>query len=190
MTNSGDDTLTGTIGDDFISGGTGRDFIESRGGSDIISGGQGGDTITLTVDGRGSTLLYDTKETFVGRFFDDTVLPEMDRISGAEAGDVISVGDIFQSGPVTVSDTYLAADDSGHVAVVRGNLAQSGSRFVASDTGSAYMVQWVDGIGINSIVLNSFASGVLDLEIDRVNGTLTMVSAPVVGTFDSVDYAF
>ena len=184
---AGDDKLGGSIGDDFISGGEGDDIIVSGGGSDFISGGMGADKIVLVADGKFSTLHYDEKETAFGRFTDGKSIAGMDQILGAESGDVIQVGDIFEFGPGTVSDSYLVGDDSGHVAVIRGTLANAA--FTANAEGSSYMVQWTDAVGINSVVVNSYG-GVLGLEVDRDKGTLTLAHAPVVSTYSGVTYRF
>ncbi|MDY0962218.1 DUF4214 domain-containing protein [Massilia sp. CFBP9026] len=185
----GDDTLYG-MGNDFISGGNGNDTIFAYGGNDFISGGAGADTITMNVDGKTSILAYDGKDTRLGSFGDGTVISGMDRITGAEAGDVIKVGQIFASGPGTVSGSYLLSDDSGQVAVIQGRLAESNTRFQADSTGKAYMVQWTDTIGINSIVFTNYSGAALGLEVNRDAGTMTLVEAPVASSYKSIAYSF
>ncbi|WP_208279234.1 DUF4214 domain-containing protein [Massilia oculi] len=185
---AGDDKLNGSTGDDFISGGDGNDIIISRGGSDFISGGAGADTIALVVDGKGSTLHYGQNETRTGLFINGNGVEDMDRITGAEAGDVIEVGNIFKYGPGTVSNSYLTSDDSGYLAVIRGALV--GGTFTANASGTSYMVQWTDDVGINSVMFNNYNGAALGLEVDREKGTLTLVDERMVSVYQDISYHF
>lgn len=183
----GGDSMEGTSGDDYISGGAGNDSIYSRGGSDIISGGAGSDLIELVVDGKGSTLVYapgDTRQGVVlsGDYFNGT-----DFIFGAEAGDVIQVGNILGSAP-TVSDTLLTSAAAGQVAVVR---SSGDSRITVNPDGTSFLVQWTDGTTINSIYFHNYAGLAMALEIDAAKGTLTLVDAPVNSAYmSSMSYGF
>ena len=182
----GYDHLEGTAGDDYISGGADNDTIYSMGGSDVISGGAESDTIYLGVDGKGSTLVYeagDTRSTVVvsGDYFNG-----MDFIFGAEAGDVIQVGDILH-GASTVGDTLLTSAAAGQVSVVR---SSGDSRFNVNPDGTSFLVQWTDGTAINSIYFKDYAGHALDLTIDAGRGTLTLVDGPVASTYKSITYSF
>lgn len=167
----GDDTLDGTAGDDFLSGGGGFDTIYSRGGKDIIHGGTGGDHIVLVADGKGSTLLYAPGDAFTPGHQEGENIEQIDRIDGAEVGDVIELGAIFAGMP-TVSNAYLTGNIADRVAIVRGDSDADGFR--ANPAGSAYMVQWNDINGIHSIVFNDFAGRRLGLEIDVAAGRMTL----------------
>ncbi|MDY0978185.1 DUF4214 domain-containing protein [Massilia sp. CFBP9012] len=182
----GYDHLEGTAGDDYISGGADNDTIYSMGGSDVISGGAESDAIYLEVDGKGSTLVYeagDTRSTVVvsGDYFNG-----MDFIFGAEAGDVIQVGDILH-GASTVGDTLLTSAAAGQVSVVR---SSGDSRFNVNPDGTSFLVQWTDGTAINSIYFKDYAGHALDLAIDAGRGTLTLVDGPVASTYKSITYSF
>lgn len=184
---AGNDTLIGTAGNDYLSGGDGNDEITSMGGADTISGGKEADTIILRKDGVASTLVYQAGDTATGQFANGGYMNGMDRIQDAELGDMLKVGAIF--GYVDeIKSTFLTSVDADQVAVVRGN---ADSRFTADPSGTSYMVQWTDGVNINSIIVAGFGATGFSLEVDSDRGILTMVAPPaVISTFAGISYDF
>ncbi|MDY0978184.1 DUF4214 domain-containing protein [Massilia sp. CFBP9012] len=173
----GDDLLIGTAGDDYLIGGDGYDEIVGGGGSDFIAGGSGADTIIMLADGKASRLLYEAGDTHIGGIVSGDKIPELDRIVGAEVGDVFHIGTIFRDTPPEVSDELLSGYLLGATALARGS--NINGRFLHDASGEDYMLQWTDGNGINSILLAGYSGPDLALKIDAVAGTLTLAAAPV-----------
>lgn len=183
----GNDTIDGTAGDDFLMGGDGNDTIVSNGGEDRIAGGAGADTIDI--GGPDNVMLgYLGNDTLVGEFKDNTPHAHLDLITGAKEGDSIHLVDGFGEDTPTISYDYLTSDAMGQVALVRGLIGPN--NFVASSDGNDYMVQWTDENGINSIMLQGFGGGDLDLKVNRSERSVTLVTKPVVAQFDYIEYAF
>lgn len=173
----GDDTLIGTSGDDLLSGGEGKDIIYSNGGRDTISGGLGADTIILTVDGMTTSFLYNVGEALSGVFESGDSIAELDRITNAGAGDHFSPGTYLDPEVAVLSDTFLTTTELDQAALIRGVIAED--TFVASADGSAWMMQWVDTSGINSVVFTNFAGGTLGLDIQY--GALDLIDLDAAG---------
>ncbi|WP_170976896.1 DUF4214 domain-containing protein [Massilia sp. HP4] len=174
----GNDTLHGTEGNDSLHGGAGDDTIWSNGGSDVISGGAGGDTIFLAKDGVPSTLVYEDGETHTGQFQDDDSIVGMDRIYGAEAGDVILIHEFTGSAGQTVGNGYLTTVADGQVSVVRGSVTPLDG-FETDLKGTSYLLQWTQKSTINSILLESFGGSGLGL---KFYGNLIALEIPPVAS--------
>lgn len=166
----GDDIIHGTSGSDVLSGGVGDDIIYANGGRDTISGGPGADTIILTADGQTTMFLYNVGEALSGVLASGDSIAALDRISHAEAGDIFSTGYDIDPEAAIVSDTFLTTDALDQVAIIRGDIVAD--TFVASASGEAWMVQWTQPEGINSIVLTDFGG---TLGVDLEFGDLALI---------------
>ena len=184
----GDDLLNGTSGDDYLFGGDGNDVIFSNGGEDSIAGNAGADRIHLMVDGKASRIGYLSGDTRIGQFVDGGGVSEMDVISGAEAGDTVFISNALGLQSAQVVDQYLTSPASGQVALVRGDAVNG--NFYSNPSGASYLVQWTDGNGINSLMVEDYA-GMLDLQIDPSMRSLKMIDKPVViSDFAGINYRF
>lgn len=188
----GDDVLNGTIGDDYLFGGEGDDVINSNGGQDSIAGNAGADRIQLVVDGLASRIGYLSGDTQLGVFSNGASVAQMDVITGAEAGDTLFISSATGLATAQVGDQYLTSGASGQVAVVRGDL--TAGNFSAAPSGVSYLVQWTDGSGINSVLVEDYA-GVLNLRVDPHTRSLTLVDAPpppspVASTYTHAGFGF
>lgn len=167
----GDDTLTGTSDSyNLLSGGAGNDTIYANGGENTISGGLGADTIILTADGIQTLFMYNVGEALSGVFASGDSIAELDRITNAEAGDIFFASYIDPEVAV-VSDTFLTTGELNQAALVRGDIVAD--TFVANTGGEAWMMQWTDEVGINSVVFTNFAGGTPGLDLQF--GTLDLV---------------
>ncbi|WP_208279233.1 DUF4214 domain-containing protein [Massilia oculi] len=184
----GNDTLRGTKGDDFLSGGDGDDEILSYGGSDVISGGAGGDTITLVKDGVSSTLLYEAGDTLTGEFLNGGSIAGMDQISGAEAGDVLSILGFDGSAVQSVGKGYLTTTADGQAAVVRGSVTSSGG-FETDLKGTAYLLQWTQDATINSLLFTDYASNG-GPSLTFKGSAITLAKMPVASNVYNVQFGF
>ncbi|WP_306392879.1 DUF4214 domain-containing protein [Telluria beijingensis] len=186
----GDDTLFGTDGDDLLVGGDGNDTIHSNGGEDSIIGGAGADWIILDAKNDGVTRIgFEQGDAYTGEVKDGVTVANLDRISGAKAGDQLFFSSTFNFTTPTVSDQYLTTTTSGQMSIVRGTM--SGGSFFVDAQGSAHIMQWTDGKNINSFVVTDFggASGI-DLEFSNQNGFVTLVNKPVSSSYVGTEFLF
>jgi hypothetical protein len=184
---TGADTITTGARADIIRGGAGADTIHAGAGADLVIGGEGADAIDLGSDNTVDTVVYGPGETGASIFADGASTSAMDVVSGAGAGDVISVGAAFSAAPAG-HGTYLADATANNYAVVRGS--DAGGVFAAGTSGSDndYLVQWADGNSVNSIVMHDFGTAGLGLSVNAQQGTMKLVQ-PVPSTLQSVGYA-
>ncbi len=166
----GNDELSGTSMDDLLSGGAGDDLIHAKGGNDRVIGGKGADTIVLGNDKAVDTIVINAGDTATGPFFGGSIAG-MDRIQGADIGDILELGQVFTNTP-SVYSTYLMGESANQVAIVRGTDVEG--TFSADEFGDVYLLQWADGKDVNSVVLYEYGDGIPALEFDVAGGTMTL----------------
>ncbi|WP_306392884.1 Ig-like domain-containing protein [Telluria beijingensis] len=171
----GADTLTGTNMDDYLNGGDGNDTIYSNYGADTLVGGTGADRIHLGYDGAVKTMIFEGGDTATHVIANGQSTAVLDMVLQPKKGDVLQVGPVFTAAP-TVSDTYLGNPGENQVAIVRGT--SSGGSFLKDPYGPLHLVQWSDGMHVNSILLSGYSGQRLGLEIDPLTGRMTLVEAP------------
>jgi hypothetical protein len=180
----GNDMLQAWGINSHVYGGAGDDTIYAFMGSgpNLIAGGSGADNIVLGNNNMLDTLVYHAGDTLsntplsgTGLFMGGSTLG-MDMIDGIQAGDVIQLDSgVFTAAP-SIQGTYLADASANHVAVVRG--AAVGGDFTADHTGTSYIIQWADGVAVNSIEVLGYGSTEPMLNIDALHGTITLVGLP------------
>jgi hypothetical protein len=154
----GDDDITGTAGADNLFGGSGNDTIRGGAGSDTIHGGAGGDLIDLGNDNDADSVLYEPGEYTGPAFADGGSTAAIDKIMSFGLGDSLRIGSTFGEAPVIGNDYLSASSTRNDVALVRGSDADS--VFVKGDSASDddYMVQWMEGDVVNSVILHDFGA--------------------------------
>jgi len=186
----GADTLTGTNMDDYLNGGEGNDTIYANYGADTLVGGPGADRIHLGYDGAVKTMIFEGGDTATHVFANGQSTAVLDVVLQPKNGDVLQVGPVFTAAP-TVIDTYLGNSGANQVAIVRGT--SSGGSFFKDPTGPLHLVQWSDGMNVNSILLSGYSGQRLGLEIDPLTGRMTLAEAPpppVVSSLDKVTFYY
>jgi len=172
----GDDKISGTSAGDSLFGGDGNDTIYGGAGNDLIEGGLGGDLIDLGDDQNFDAVVYANGDADSGVFSDGGNTAAIDKISHFNDGDAIRSDGAFGDAPV-VRTTYLDYLDDAAVAVVRGTSA--GNTFTAG-TGvndDDYMVQWVDGKTVNSVIVQDYGVTRPDVEV-RFNNEIIFNKPP------------
>jgi hypothetical protein len=160
----------------YLFGGAGDDIITGGAGTDLIIGGAGADRIDLAEpEPADDRVVFMPGDTATGVFIDGGSIEGMDVITGFAFADEIELMAGVNNGTV-VQSGYLTSGISNDWSIVRGSNASgsftAGGRYSDND----YMVQWADGVNVNSFIINDYGSltpiGLLD-EDGRVLSFMT-----------------
>lgn len=177
------DTITGTR----VFGFGGNDTITGTSGADAMWGGAGGDTLNLVKDSQADVVYYDRFDAVGQTFLDNGLTVEIDKIVNFGVGDSIRVASTLGATPV-LHTTYLdGLNGESDYAVVRGTNADG--HFVAGSSAGDqdYMLQWMDGSNVNSVILAGFGTVAPLLEISSHALTL-LKPEPVITDFERGDF--
>lgn len=163
----------------FLLGGAGDDTITGGKGADIIVGGEGADRIDITESvSAADRIVYLDGDTATVTFVDGGSTVGMDVINGFGVEDTIEILDWDNTG-ATIGSSYLASGSGHDLAIVRGTNVNGAFTAGGSVNDRDYMVQWADGINVNSIIISNFGPltpiGVIDS-----NGTNLRFELPEV----------
>jgi hypothetical protein len=157
--------------------------MNGNAGADVFIGGAGGDLINLGWDNDADQVFLQPGGNGTP-FVNGGSTRDIVKISGIGDGEIIDTGRHFAA-TVQPHGQYLTGGTTSDIATVQGS--DEGGVFVKGNasTDDDYMLQWIDGSGVHSVILQDIGAYHLFLTIQGEGSTIVVSTQP---TLDSVSY--